>query len=488
MEGAGISLHGLGFLLVWWKKLGPLWTTALLIAVSAPVGGCSYLSYATAHSVPDWIGDFGVQFDARDWTIHPLSLSAEAHDVTLRRDEHSDPVFTAASVEFDGSVGTLLSGFFTSGAAYNEITIRHGEVKIEQSLTGDWNWAGFIAAVPEARRQAALKGLYEIRQLRLDDLRIVYTEHVPGQSGGGVIQTAQATIYFDAVNGSITDFVRAVEPDDKPTRVELRARTADGIVELTADAAFFADEDQRPADQGRLVRTAAEVPAGAASREYDGPPFSLRLYLENIGAGAYARMVPTTRIVPVKGTLRGTLELASSRTDGITCRSAFAVDDVQFAPNPKLVPARHQYDAIERELQHTRVSDGYDLCTWSLRPPGRDGRARRVGGSELLAAFNVETTKTAPVGVRAIAALDQHSLTGSLTSSVMADLNQQLGVSMSREVTRLLGAQSGRAIEQAFAANGLTLDGAAGSEGNAVASGVKSLGRGIRRLFGGGNR
>jgi hypothetical protein len=199
-------------------------------------------------------------------------------------------------------------------------------------------------------------------------------------------------------------------------------------------------------------------------------------------------MVPTTRIVPVKGTLRGTLELASSRADGISCRSAFAVDDVQFAPNPKLVPARHQYDAIERELQGTRVSDGYDLCTWTLRPPGRDGRGRRVGGSELLAAFNVETTKTAPVGVRAIAALDQHSLTGSLTSSVMADLNQQLGASMSREVTRLLGAESGRAIEQAFAANGLTLGGATGAEGNAVASGVKSLGRGIRRLFGGGNR
>jgi hypothetical protein len=57
---------------------------------------------------------------------------------------------------------------------------------------------------------------------------------------------------------------------------------------------------------------------------------------------------------------------------------------------------------------------------------------------------------------------------------------------MSREVTRLLGASSGRAIEQAFAANGLTLD--AGSDGNARATGVRNFGRGIRRLFGSGNR
>jgi hypothetical protein len=485
MEGAGISLHIVGFALVWWRKLGTLWTIAVLVAATAPAGGCAVLSYSTTHSIPDWIGDFGVRFDARDWSVHPFSLSAEAHDVTLRRDEHSEPVFTATSVEFSGSLGTLVSGLFSRGGVYNKILIHHGELRLEQSLTGDWNWHEFLEAVPTAQRRDALEGLYEIRELRVDGLKIIYTEHVPGNSGGGVIQTAQATIYIDDVNGSVTDFARAETLKDRPTGFKVKARTADGVIELQGKAALFQSHDT---SSRAVVRTSLPAPGGNVPVSFDGPAFELRLYLENIGVGAFARMVPTTTIMPVKGTMRGNIEVVRSPGDAVICRSAIAFQDVEFAANPALVPAREQFDRIQQQLIGFRVSGPYDPCIGTPRPANAPDR-RSGSGSGLLASLNVQATKNAPIGVRAVAAYDQQHLAGNLTSAVLADLNDQVGAMMAREVSRLLGPKSGQAMQQAFTAHGVSPDSpesSPSSGGNAVTSGVKSVGRGLKRLFGGG--
>lgn len=490
LEAAQIPIHGFGFFLAWWRRLGTMWMSAFLLALSAPVGGYSVLSYTATHSIPDWIGDFGVEFDAKEWSVHPFSLTAEAHDVTLRRDSHSDPVFTAATVEFSGSVRTLLAGIFRRGAVYNEILVRQGEVKVEQSLNGDWNWVDFIEGVPADRRRDAMQGLYEIKDVRFENLKIVYTEHVPGNSGGGVIQTTQATIYIDDVNGHVSDLRPSTIEEDRPTGFQLKARTADGIIEMKGEAALFTTTQTSAADAG-LVRVST---GGTLSARASGPTFSMKLYLENIGMGAFSQMVPTTTIQPVKGTLRGNLELVRSRTaPAVICRANLVAEDVQFAPNPRMIPAREDRDKIQYQLIGYHMTGPYDPCPKGV-PSGQPDMPQPDSpstGSGLLAAFNAQTTGTAPAAVRALTAFDQQKFGGRLGAAAVAALGARLNTQMVNDVSRVLGPQSGAAMKQALGGSGTKAPATAApasSQGNPVASGAKSVGRGIKRLFGGGKK
>jgi hypothetical protein len=491
LEAARIPIHGLGFLLIWWRKLGTLWMSALLIAISAPVGGYSLLSYAATHSIPDWIGDFGVQFDAREWSVHPFSLTAEARDVTLRRDAHSDPVFTATSVEFSGSLRTLFAGVFRRGAVYNEILVSHGEVKVEQSLTGDWNWADFLAGVPADRRRDAMRGLYEIKELRVENLKVVYTEHVPGNSGGGVIQTAQATIYIDDVNGHISDLRQATLEEERPTAFQVKARTADGVIEMRGDAALFSTD---PVSSGASVVRVSS--GGTPVAAHVGPSFSMKLYLENIGMAAFAQMVPTTTIQPVKGTLRGNLEIVRAAPTGVVCHANLVAQDVQFAPNPRMIPSRDEFDRVQRQLAGYHTSGAYNPC---LSPSGLSDREHdgNVGGpstgSSLLAAFNAQTTDQAPPGVRALTAFDQQKLSGRLQAAALSAIGSRLGPQMAAEVSRVLGPTSSAAMKPGLTGTSGRPPSAAPTSAptqgkNPVTNGAKTVGRGIKRLFGGGKK
>ncbi len=494
LEAAHIPIHGLSFLLIWWRKLGTVWFSAFVLALSAPVGGYSLLSYTATHSIPDWIGDFGVEFNAKEWSVHPFSLTAEARDVTLRRDSHSDPVFTAATVEFSGSLRTLLAGLFRRGAVYNEILVRQGEVRVEQSLNGDWNWLDFIQGVPTDRRRDAMEGLYEIKDVRFENVKVVYTEHVPGNSGGGVIQTTQATIYIDDLNGHVSDLRQATLDEERPTAFQMKARTADGVIEMRGEAALFSTP-AAAASSSSMVKVST---GSAHAAEASGPSFSMKLYLENIGMGAFARMVPTTTIQPVKGTLRGNLELVrTASAPAMVCRANLVAEDVQFAPNPRMIPARDDYSRVQRQLADYRMTGPYDPCpgTAGIPPGQRDAPPldSPSTGSSLLAAFNAQTTASAPVGVRALTAFDQQKLGGKLGAAALSALGDRLNAQMASEVSRVLGPASGTAMQQALAGSGASKAPAASapapsSQKNPVTNGAKSVGRGLKRLFGGGKK
>ena len=87
----------------------------------------------------------------------------------------------------------------TSGSAF---------LGVERSLTGRLNWADFMNAVPPERWREAADGIYQIQAIDLSDFRISYVEHIPGQSGGGVIQTSQARVNIDQIEGTIVDLIR----------------------------------------------------------------------------------------------------------------------------------------------------------------------------------------------------------------------------------------------------------------------------------------
>jgi hypothetical protein len=169
------------------------------------------------------------------------------------------------------------------------------------------------------------------------------------------------------------------------------------------------------------------------------------------------------------------------------------IEDVQFVPNPRLIPIGTEYRQIERDLAVYRESGPYDACGTpdSQRRTHRDSAYTLTG---LLTSFNAQATTDAPMSVRALAAYDQEKVTGVVANAVLADVSGRIASRMGREVAQLLGTESGRAVEQAL---GGTPDAQSDDRrnlapqrqqggNNPIASGLKSVGSGFKRLFGGG--
>ncbi len=438
MESTGLGSHALQFILLWWNKLGTAGASAVLLAVILPAGGYATLAHSTSRSIPGWIGDFGVEFEAADWDIHVLSLSATAHEVKIRRDVRSEPVLQAAEIEFDGSIWTVLSSLFGRGGAYNEISIRHAEVLVERELTGDFNWAEFLEAVPIERRRDAADGLYTINAIHIEDLRVIYLEHVPGGSGGGVIKTSQSRVYFEGVTGGIFDIKPPDRTADQPTSFALKARLADGVIEVKGRAGFFPEQLIGPSTQ--FVRVKAGPSASDAG-------YQVRLFLDNIGMGAFGQMVATTQIVPTSGSMRGNVEVQQA-SGGLTCRCDLVMENVAFAPNPHVVLDRARYDDVHRELASYRKSGPFDLCGEGEKST-RQPKATDGSMSAMLASFNSQCVDTAPRSIRTLVARDQNALGGVVAAGLYDEF-----------------------IDSS-------------TSGNAIGRGIKSVGRSIKHLFGG---
>jgi hypothetical protein len=455
MESIGFSSNTVDFLLAWWRKLGTTGAAAVMLAVILPSGGYASLAYSTSRGIPGWIGDFGVLFEAEDWDIHVLSLKSVARNVKLRRDARSEPVFTAAEVEFDGTIWSMLSSLW-GGRRYNEISVRHAEVLVERSLTGDYNWADFLRAVPQERRVAAVNGAYTIAALYLENVRFVYLEHVPGGSGSGVVRSAQSRVIFDGVNGNILNLRAPARAGELPTQFFAKARLADGVIEVRGDAGFLPARlvNTGPAMQEAAMLSAPSSGGGPIRRTVedtspDAGSYAMRLYLENVSMGAFGEMVGSTQMVPTRGTVEGNIEMARARAD-ITCKSDLTMRDVAFEPNPRVVADGARYAEMNRVLATYRKSSGrFDICGEDTPDAVRDATTSQGTMSAILATFNAQATDTAPPSIRAIAARDQQQLAGIVASALLDGL-----------------------LNPTPSDRGLT-------------GGLKSVGRGIRRLFGG---
>ena len=440
VEPLGLAPRGAGFFFHWWKKLGLNWAIALSITLFVPVSQFSLLNFAMKHGVPQMFGDFGVAFDVGDWDLDLLGLHGTARTVRISRGAGSQPVLTAGAIEFNASLGSIVSWLRGKPQTFDEIIIRDADVKLEQSLTGDWNWGQLLDAVAANRREAVAAGQYQTKILTLDRVRIEYVENIPGRSGGGVIQSAQARIHADDVSGVIRDLVAPKAAADMPTTFELKGRTSDGIVQIAGRGAFFA-------------------PVG---KDEPTTPLDIKVYLENIGMGAYGRMVSTTSLVPVRGTVRGTLEIKSI-AGALRCRSTLVVDGVEFAPNPRIVLVRSQYDQLASDLSGYRTSGPFDPCDVDRHVPNR-------GATSVLASFNSQTTRTATAIVRAAAARDEQSFGLAMADSATADITGKLAQEAARRAGSLIGGNTGKTVER--------------QGGNALTDGARSVGKGVKKLFG----
>jgi len=372
---------------------------------------------------------------------------------------------------------------FGGDQPFHEVVVRNGELHVERSLSGRLNLDEFVATVPQDRIDDALEGVYEVETLQLDDFRVTYIEHVPGGSGDGVIRTAQAQVKVDEISATFTELVRPGRLGDRPTRFTVNGRSADGLFEVTGTAALFLPEGVERLEEPPLVANGGSLRrvSSAADAQY---PYEMSVYLENIAAGAYGRMVPVTTIVPTNGVIEGKTTIV--RTTGAPqCQGGFTMRNVRFAPNPLVLTRPDQAEVVRRGVENLVYTGPFQLCegTGLLGEPGTAERPAAVALTNLTR----QATANASPGVRALVDRDHRALSGEQVEVTVDSLMDALARDMGVRLANAIGGQTGQVVGQSLQNDGRQGGSAAGNAGRAVVGGVKSVGSGIRRLFGGGS-
>lgn len=486
-EAGGVDFPGVGSLLWITRKFGITGTLLIILLVGFPLGEYSLLRSAVYSAVPKTIAGFGLEFEAEEWSLSLLKLRATARNVQLRAPSDEKPVFTASEVELQGGIGTLLRSlpdmvtfhFFGWHQPFNHIVVRHGELHLERSLTGNLNWNDFLESVPESLRKDAVTGVYQIQSVRFEDFRVSYIENLPGGSGEGVIKTAQAQVKVDEIRGTFTDLLQPARTGDQPTSFKVQGRSADGVFEITGKAAFFPSKSQ-PSREPESEPDIRKVSFAGKSERKSGYPFEMSVYLENIAAGALGRMVPTKTIVPAEGLIGGTVKVVRV-SDEARCEGDFIVKDVRFAPNPLVLTDPSAVEAARKSLANDPPYSGpAGLCSEESDPdpiavPPSAGPRRTPPpfSSTMTRLTQVGTSNSAPQ-IKALVAYDQQTLRGEATQLTFKELSQALGEQAAERVAKSLGEKAGVSVPP--------------GSGNALSKGVKGVGGGIKKLFGKGKK
>jgi hypothetical protein len=157
---------------------------------------------------------------------------------------------------------------------------------------------------------------------------------------------------------------------DRPTSFKVNGRSADGVFEISGNAAVFRSLDTPEPKSDYGLKTASfDREASSAAGDY---PFEMSVYLEYISAGAYGKMVPVTTIIPVKGLIGGTVKVVrtSAKTE---CAGSLMMKDVSFAPNPLMLTKASDFDVVQRSLVNVAYSGAFDLCNGTNSEPEPKG-------------------------------------------------------------------------------------------------------------------
>ncbi|MEQ1912542.1 MAG: hypothetical protein ABMA15_27230 [Vicinamibacterales bacterium] len=485
LEAGGLEVPGVSAFLLVWRKFGFKGLLFLILFVGFPIGQYSALRYAVYSGLPRMVGGFGLEFEAEEWSLAPFAMRATARNVRMSGSSMDRPVLTAGEIEFHGSAWTILRGLpdmltfhvFGGTQPFNEIVVRHGELHLERSLTGHMNWSDFVASVPAGRFEDAISGVYRVNELRFEDFRVTYVESVPGGSADGLIRTAQTQVKVDEVRGTITDMAPPRQFGERPTRFKLNGRSADGLFELSGSAALFLPEGTTlPADEN--IRRVSLTPGGQAVY-----PYEVSVYLENIAAAAYGRMVPVSTIVPINGIIAGTTTIVRTGARP-ECKGAFKMTAVRFAPNPLVVTEPSDVEIVRQVVADTVYTGPFQLCDTQLL----DATAERPAAT-VLTSLTQQATVDAPPAMKALVDRDRRVIGGEQVETTLDSLTASLAQDMGRRVATSIGGKTGQIVGQSLARGGTTSTNVTPTgAGRAVVGGVKSVGSGIKRLFGGGSK
>ena len=365
-----------------------LWTVPLFVAIAVPLAGYAVLSHIASTVVPEWASHFGLRVAAREWQVSLSELAVTARGVTLTPTDSSEPVLTAGAITFDGSVRTLTRGLVSPGAYFHRIAISGGRLVLEQSRAGTWTWIDVASGMPPDHRAAALAGLHQIDEVRVDDLDVLYVES-PTPARDATAPVDRASVLFSRVAGVVTGFRRVPNLDERPTTFRLAAHVAGGQVALTGEAALFVAP----------VRNAGHI----------GPPFvTMTVTLDGLGLADLSRQLPATTIVARGGTISGRVEVSRAPT-GITCRASTTTSGARLSMRP--LAGSGTADVAPLVPDAWEMSGAHDACR-PLTVPTSTATAWAHTLSAQWAWLEAEATREAPTLLRNAAALDLRHLAG----------------------------------------------------------------------------
>ncbi len=324
----------------------------------------------------------GIELAVGDWSADLLDLTVTAHDVTaFSRGAYAQPeVFTVHALDLDLS---LWSGLF--GERWlQEIRVREPKIYLERLLSGRWNWEDLAAvqlapsvqatlppsgSAPSAPGQPGVRaashgagdaappraegdGSFVVPRIRVDGMGLQWVENLPAESEGGILQELKASLFLDDVALTATDLHGLVDLRPQPSRLNLEARTGDGTISFDGRVnLFYWAQPPAPAEGNAFA--ALQGPLWS-------PTLEAKLYLENVGAGAFARLTPDASIVPARGTMTGTVDLRMA-SHQVECVANVALRDVTFAVNESSPLLGRRRQSVEAQLADYRVTGQYQF-------------------------------------------------------------------------------------------------------------------------------
>jgi len=377
----GVTGTVTGFADVLLRKLPWRWLVLVVVA-----GGASFLKfvgvpYLTSLAVTDWSERHGLQIEVGEWQADLWDLRVKAANLELKgADRFSrNNLLEANAVELDFGTRYHLTQFLwgkplwdllrldLSAYGLNKVILDHAVVHIERRMSGHGNWDTTLArldlgldepvagATPLTNvRSVALTEetlvsttepstwpSFKPRNVEIRGLKIEWIENLPGGSGDGLIRNVQETLYVDDVDVVAHSNYTSDTGELQQLDFNLEGRTADG----------------------RLSITGAWTPASETA-------LAFRTVLENVGAHAFARMVPDPALVPVSGSMNGNIELSLVNAQWL-CQGDLTLQNVAYQAVFDSYVARKNSDALQNGLRGFRANRRVALdCNGLGNEPG----------------------------------------------------------------------------------------------------------------------
>lgn len=462
--------------LSWWTRFGGRRAAVLTLAVTLPLVRYEYLPYVLSTTVETLAEGYGLDLAVGEWDTSLSDIKIVGKDVTIttRGPYREQRLFRAHRVEFDWSLwraatGGLarLRGCWTSAFGrpcplpedvFHRITVDGASLHFERSLAGAWN-AEDAVHVESLDRLTDRVARWRIPVIEGRDVSVSWVEHLPGDSGGGLVEERTSSLDFTKVTIGVTDLQVPVDDRSNGSRVTFDGQTADGQVSIAG------------------VVNLSRWSAGAWAPSYD-----LTFRLVNVGAATFGRFAaPDATLVPKAGRVDGEIVMARSGPTLEKCRIAVRLRDVEYAPNPRSPFALAGGPAFAAQVQQVRVSD---VVARDCSVIGNDHREARASQT-LQTLVTTGALETAPPVVRGAAGYDQAAVVDGRVPTP-AELRTQVTRQLTLDLGQAIAGDRGAAVMQALTTPSAAAPAGGSQGGNVVTRGVKGIGRGIKRLFGGG--
>jgi hypothetical protein len=456
------------------RTFGGFWkASAVLVAILLPIVKYEWAPRALEAYANRWADQYGIDLQAREWSFDLLSLTGTARDLVVRTsDQYSDDkLFQANAVTIELSLWRRLG---PDHRWIRQISIDGPTLHLERLVSGRWNWQDALGL----RRAVAnrIDEGFDVPHLSVRDMRLQWVENLPGDSGGGIVETGRASIYMDDVKVRADDLAAGlVEPRQVSFAIE--ARTADG--QISARGGGFVFDAPQPPHAPAPTWRAAQLPGTGAPR-VPPPRLNIHVALVNVGAAAMGQIMPLASIVPASGWITGTIDFKLYDDARLECNGDLNLRNVAYEPNLHSAFVRANATQVVKAVRDLKVSGRVlvpcsgDLNNQLYRP-----------GYALEAAMTHEAVKGAPPLVRQAALFDQKRMVDLVPpqDALNSALEAGLAAGIGNAASRLVGQEAGTAIGHSLG-HSLVATSGQGKPESAVTRGAKSIGHGFKRLFG----